>query len=59
MKVLFDYDMFAYRAASAVQYAANWGDEGQPDLWTLHAKLSDGVRVFEGLINTVLKDLCN
>ncbi|MEE8113772.1 MAG: hypothetical protein V3T23_05405 [Nitrososphaerales archaeon] len=57
MKVLFDYDMFAYRAASAVQYSANWADEGQPDLWTLHAKLSDGVRVFEGLINTVLKDL--
>jgi|TARA_Y100000310_G_scaffold46754_1_gene43403 DNA polymerase-1 len=53
---LVDADMFIFKAAAAVQQAVNWADEGQPDLWQIFAKESDGIRVLDGLVKKAVKE---
>ena len=53
---LVDADMFIFKAAAAVQHSANWAEEGQPDLWQIWAKESDGIRVLDGLVKRAVEE---
>ncbi len=53
---LVDADMFIFKAAAAVQQAVNWAEEGQPDLWQIWAKESDGIRVLDGLVKRAVEE---
>lgn len=48
---LIDADILAYQAAAVSEQAINWDEE----MWTLHAFESDGIRAFEGTLNTILE----
>lgn len=48
-KLLFDADMFAFRAASSAEVEINW----YGDLWTLHSDLADAKAKFDDMVATI------